>query len=134
MLYRLPRVLEAIARDEAVYLAEGEKDVHALERAGVVATCNPMGAGKWRDEYSEALTGAEVVIVSDRDEEGRAHARQVAASLSGSAAAVRVVEPAAGKDASDHLGRRSRARRVPAASGGRRHDRHAEGRPDGRYR
>jgi RecA-family ATPase len=44
-----------------------------------------------------------VVIVADADKPGRAHARQVAASLEGIAGAVEIVEAAAGKDAADHL-------------------------------
>jgi hypothetical protein len=52
-----------------------------------------MGAGKWRDEYADALRGAgRVVILPDDDEEGRAHAAQVAASVAGVVADVRVVD------------------------------------------
>ena len=54
VLYRL-RVIEAVASDELVFVVEGEKDVHAVERAGYTATCNsggastsPKAAGKWR--------------------------------------------------------------------------------------
>jgi 5S rRNA maturation endonuclease (ribonuclease M5) len=103
VLYRLPRVIEAVATDQTVYVVEGEKDVHAVERAGAVATCNPMGAGKWRDEYSEALRGANVIVVADRDQEGHDHALTVCRSLDGVAASVIVVETLVGKDASDHL-------------------------------
>jgi hypothetical protein len=49
------------------------------------------------------LAGADVVIIADRDEPGRSHAADVAASLGGKASSVRVVEAATGKDASDHL-------------------------------
>ena len=101
--YRLPRVLAAVDAGETVYIAEGEKDVHALEAAGVTATCNPMGAGKWRASYSRHLAGAAVVIIADADEPGIAHARDVAAKLDGRAASVRIVTAAKGKDASDHL-------------------------------
>jgi hypothetical protein len=103
VLYRLPAVLEAARAGGTVYVAEGEKDVHALERAGAVATCNPAGAGKWRPEYADALAGAHVVVVADADEPGRKHARQVAASLEGKATSVAVVAPGKGKDAADHL-------------------------------
>jgi 5S rRNA maturation endonuclease (ribonuclease M5) len=103
VLYRLPRVLEAVKKGEDVMVVEGEKDVHALERLGVAATCNPGGAGKWRDAYSEALRGGKVTIVADRDEPGREHARQVAESLRGLAARVEVVECTRGKDISEHL-------------------------------
>lgn len=103
VLYRLPAVLAAIERGEKIWVAEGETDVHALERAGVVATCNPAGAGKWRDEYAETLRGADVVVVQDCDKPGREHAAEVARSLEGVAASVGVVEAAVGKDAADHL-------------------------------
>jgi 5S rRNA maturation endonuclease (ribonuclease M5) len=102
-LYRLPQVVAARKAGTTIYIVEGEKDVHALERAGVVATTNPGGAGKWRDEYSEALREAKVTIVADRDDPGRVHARQVAESLRGVAAEVKVVECTCGKDISDHL-------------------------------
>ena len=101
--YRLPRVIAAVKSGETIYLPEGEKDVHALERAGVTATCNPGGAGKWRDEYSELLRGAKIVIIADADDAGRTHAQQAARSLRGTAAEVMIVEPAVGKDVSDHL-------------------------------
>jgi len=104
VLYRLPRLRPAIDAGELIWVAEGEKDVHALERAGVVATCNPGGAGKWRPEYSECLRDAIVVIVADADKPGRQHARAIARSLDGVAAAAEIREPAVGKDVSDHLG------------------------------
>ena len=45
VLYRLPELLKRAT--ETVFICEGEKDVHSLEGLGVLATCNPMGAGKW---------------------------------------------------------------------------------------
>jgi putative DNA primase/helicase len=93
VLYRLPAVLDAAAIGGTVYLVEGEKDVHALERLGVVATCNPMGAGKWRADYAEALRGASrVVVIADDDRAGRDHAAQVARSIFAVVADVRVME------------------------------------------
>jgi hypothetical protein len=104
-LYRLPQVLEAVAAGTTVFVCEGEKDVHSLERAGEVATTNPGGAGKWRPEHAMTLDGAaEVVVVSDADEPGRAHALAVADSLTGRVGKLLVVEPAHGKDVSEHLG------------------------------
>ena len=103
VLYRLPDVLAAVSNRETVYIAEGEKDVEAIVAAGGVATCNPGGAGKWKDEYAESLAGTEVVVVADRDETGRAHASAIKRSLVGAAHSVRVVEALTGKDAADHL-------------------------------
>lgn len=111
VLFHLPKLLRDLDDGADVWIAEGEKDVLALERAGVTATCNPGGAGKWREEYSEVLRDAIVHIIADRDEPGQRHARQVFASLQGVAAAVEIMEPAGEglpdgrriKDASDHL-------------------------------
>ncbi|MEN6431158.1 MAG: AAA family ATPase [Coriobacteriales bacterium] len=105
VLYRLSDLVEAAACGfpMPVYVCEGEKDVESVEAAGGLATCNPHGAGKWRDEYAEYLRGADVIVIADADDPGRAHAQTVARSLSGVAKSVRVVEAAVGKDASDHL-------------------------------
>ncbi|MDP9472879.1 MAG: hypothetical protein M3Q71_19835, partial [Chloroflexota bacterium] len=102
------RLTELLAADPAltVHAVEGEKDVDNLRRHGLVATCNPGGAGKWRAAYAERLRGRRVAILPDNDEPGRAHAAQVAASLHRIAAEVRIVElpglPAKG-DVSDWL-------------------------------
>ena len=103
VLYRLPQVAAAIADHEPVWIVEGEKDADALVRAGVCATTNPQGAGKWRPEYTDQLRGAEVVIVADDDAPGRSHARAVAADLARVAVDAAIVLPAHGKDAADHL-------------------------------
>lgn len=103
VLYRLPQVMRAVEAGEVVYICEGEKDVHAMEAAGVVATCNPCGAGKWREEYSGYFRGATVRIVTDKDEPGFRHAAAVQKSLQGVAASVEVIQPAEGKDAADHF-------------------------------
>jgi putative DNA primase/helicase len=103
VLYRLPQVLAAVKSGETIYVVEGEKDVAAIEKAGGVATCNPGGAGKWREDFTDALRGANVIVVADRDDTGRVHAEKVAKSLEAVAADVRVMEPAEGKDAADHL-------------------------------
>ena len=104
VLYRLP---ELLAADTAawVFNVEGEKDADALAALGLVATCNPGGAGKWRPEYSETLRGRRVCIVADKDAPGRKHALDVARAQDGVAACVRVLEmPGDGiKDAADYV-------------------------------
>jgi putative DNA primase/helicase len=91
VLYHLLQVLEAIQRQELVYFVEGEKDADALQSLGLVATCNPMGAGKWRASYSDMLQGALCVILPDNDTTGRKHAEQVAHSLYGKTASIKVL-------------------------------------------
>lgn len=103
VIYRLPRVIKAVNAGETIYVVEGEKDVHNVEKAGATATCNPHGAGKWREEYSESLREAHVIIVSDKDDPGYAHARQVAAFLKSVASSVEIREAAQGKDVTNHL-------------------------------
>lgn len=92
VLYHLPEVVAAVEAERPVYLCEGEKDTDALRALGLTATCNPMGAGKWEDGYTEVLCGARVIILPDNDTPGRAHAQKVAAALHGRAKHVRVVE------------------------------------------
>ncbi len=93
--YRLPE-LRAADPDTTIYIAEGEKAVDALAQRGLVATCNPMGAKKWKGplaaEAAKVLRGRNVVVLPDDDVEGRAHRDQVVAALTGVAASVRVVE------------------------------------------
>lgn len=103
VLYRLQKVIEAVRKCELVFIVEGEKDVHSLEAKGVVATCNPGGAGKWLPDYTEALRDAVVMIVADRDNPGQAHARLVRDSLLGVAADITILEPVDGKDVTDHF-------------------------------
>lgn len=103
VIYRLPDVINAVAQGRRVWIAEGEKDVHALEAVGEVATCNPGGADKWKPEYAAVFEGADVVIVRDRDDAGHSHTQRVVRSLEGHAASTMVVEAITGKDAADHL-------------------------------
>jgi 5S rRNA maturation endonuclease (ribonuclease M5) len=104
VLYRLPFVVQAAQAHQTIYLVEGEKDVHSLGAVGAVATCNPMGAGKWRpEEYNHYLMGTNVIIVQDKDEPGRHHATRVRDSLRDMGGLVTIVEAKEGKDATDHL-------------------------------
>lgn len=101
VLYHLPFILEAVEAGGPIYIVEGEKDVHAVEKTKNWATCNPGGAGKWRSEYGDVVAGAKVIIVADKDEPGLAHARQIAETLP--AATTTIVQAKTGKDVSDHL-------------------------------
>ena len=110
-LYRSDRIFEAIETDTGatVWVVEGEKDAHSLERLGLLATTCPGGALKWRPEHTEQLKSApKVVILPDADEPGRRHAQHIAAELHAAGAPdVRILDlhPQAsdGSDASDWL-------------------------------
>jgi putative DNA primase/helicase len=102
--YHIDEIVRAVAADDPIYVVEGEKDCDRVRSLGLAATCNPMGAGKWRDEYAGYFRDAtDVRVVADRDEPGRKHAAAVARSLRAVDAIVRVLEPIVGKDVSEHL-------------------------------
>jgi hypothetical protein len=90
--YLLPDLMKAVAAAERIYIPEGEKDADNLRAIGLAATTNPGGIKKWRDEYSEHLRGADVVVLPDNHAEGREHGDQVVASLRGIAKRIRVLD------------------------------------------
>jgi hypothetical protein len=90
--YRLPE-LARVPPGEMVFIPEGEKDADTLAREGLVATTNPMGAGKWPSEWGERyFQGLSVVVLADNDDAGRRHAQQVVASVLPYACEVRLLE------------------------------------------
>ena len=58
-------------REGTVFIVEGEKDVETLRKYGLVATCNPGGAGKWREEYNNFFRDMYVAVIPDNDAVGR---------------------------------------------------------------
>ena len=103
VLYGLREVLKA----ETVCVAEGEKDADNLCELGFTATTNPMGAGKWRDEFNATLRGKGVLVfgdVGDPDKAGERHTEAVIQSLSGKAKSVRHIKlPGGFHDVSDYI-------------------------------
>ena len=90
--YRLPEVIEAIGNGHFIVIVEGEAKADLLWSWNTPVTCCAGGAKKWRDEHSEFLRGADVVILPDNDEPGRGHADMVGALLQGIAKSVRMLE------------------------------------------
>lgn len=87
VLYNLPAVLSA----QDVWIVEGEKDADNLMAWGLVATTNPMGAGKWKPEYNRWLRDKVANIISDNDKAGEKHAEDIARQLATVACEVRIV-------------------------------------------
>ena len=76
-----------------------------LANLGFAATCNPLGAGKWRDDYSETLRWKNVVIFGDADETGQSHVDDVFRSVAGVARSLKRVKlPPGFHDVSDYAG------------------------------
>jgi hypothetical protein len=92
--YRLDELVEAAKAGPGwkVTIVEGEKDVDKLVGGwGTTATCNPMGAGKWRSEFNPYFKDADATIISDNDAVGRDHATHVAKELLPVARTVKVL-------------------------------------------
>ncbi|MHA6760070.1 AAA family ATPase [Streptacidiphilus sp. PAMC 29251] len=103
--WHLPDVRKECAAGGEVHIAEGEKCAGALIFAGVTATTNSGGAGKWDPGFAEDLRGASMVTVwADAGEPGREHAEDVAASLKALGIPHRIVKARDGlDDVYDHL-------------------------------
>jgi P4 family phage/plasmid primase-like protien len=100
-LYHLSKLQGA--PDCVAFLVEGEKDVHAIESAGGVATCNPMGSSTFGGVDIEPLRGRSVTVIVDKDEAGARWATAVRDRLSRIAADIQFVQASSGKDAADHI-------------------------------
>lgn len=88
----VPFNIQEVMSAKTVFVVEGEKDVLRLKDLGLVATCNPMGSGKWRDEYGQFLKGKKAIIIPDNDRPGREHAEDVKAKIKPFVDSVRLVE------------------------------------------
>lgn len=79
---------------DVVFIVEGEKDADTMHRlTGCTAASAENGAArsrgsKWRDEYTQQLSGKTVYILFDNDETGRQFAEVEAQALAGQAAHV----------------------------------------------
>jgi 5S rRNA maturation endonuclease (ribonuclease M5) len=98
VVYRLPEVIAA----ETVFVAEGEKDANNVRALGFTATTNPLGAKKWRDEYSEVLRGKDVIVFGDDDKDGTEHVALVIKSLQDKAKSITEIKFPA-HDISDYI-------------------------------
>lgn len=102
----IPYNLQAVSRTDTVYIVEGEKDVETLARHSLVASCNPMGAGKWWDSMTPYFNGKAVIILPDNDDPGRTHGALVASKLKPVAKSILIVtlpDLPPGGDVSDWL-------------------------------
>ena len=100
-------MIEAIAAKRTIFIPEGEKDCDALAKLGLAASCNAGGASedgnrpKWTAKHAAFFAGADVVILPDNDDPGRAHGEAIAKSLQGIAARVRMLDLPGLKDKGD---------------------------------
>jgi len=92
VLYNLPAVREAIKKGDWIFIPEGEKDADNIRKFGLCATTQAMGAGTWLQSYNDALAGANVCLIVDKDKAGRDHRRLVAPQLVNICDSLKVIE------------------------------------------
>ena len=88
--YNLPGIMQK--PNQPVFVVEGEQCADVLIEAGLVATTNHGGAGKWGEEHAQHLEGRNVVVMPDNDQVGHRHADAVIASLWGKANQIKRVD------------------------------------------
>lgn len=88
----LKRLREAIQADEAIFIPEGEKDVDTLTRKGYIAFTYG-GVNDWQAEFSELVNGADVIILADNDEPGRAVANTILNDIQPVTKSAKIVVP-----------------------------------------
>ena len=76
-VYRYADIQKAMAKNEFIFIVEGEPCADLLWDLGLAATCNIGGSGKWQKMNSMDLCGAAVVICPDRDIPGVKHAELI---------------------------------------------------------
>lgn len=97
VVYNLPEIIKT----KSIIIPEGEKDCDNLKAIGLTATCNPMGAGKWKPEYNQYFKDKRVVIIPDNDDAGHRHALQVARNLKEITESLRILELSGLKEKGD---------------------------------
>ena len=88
--YNLPGIMQK--PNQPVFVVEGEQCADVLIEAGLVATTNHGGAGKWGEEHAQHLEGRNVIVMPDNDQVGHRHADAVVASLWGKANQIKRVD------------------------------------------
>lgn len=88
----VPRIKEAIERNEPIFIPEGEKDVNTLIKKGYTAfSCG--GANDWNKNVSELCKDADVIVLSDNDDPGKKLASTVVKDLKGIAKSIKIIVP-----------------------------------------
>jgi len=105
VLYHLDEIIISKLYGETVYVCEGERDAdNAFIYFGSTGTCNPFGAGKWKESYNEVLTDCNVTIIPDNDLPGKQHALLVFTNLKNRAKSITIFQvPPQYKDFTEYL-------------------------------
>lgn len=91
--YKLPEILKAMEQNKAIFIVEGEKDVHTLMKLGFPATTAPAaGSGSgWKKCFDKYFKGARIIILPDNDEAGEKYKNAIVKNLHSVAHEIRVI-------------------------------------------
>ncbi|MGV8981874.1 hypothetical protein [Clostridium sp.] len=95
IIYKLPKVLEGIKNDKTIFFVEGEKCADEILRFGQIATTTAFGArgfSAYSKDYVASLKGANIVILPDNDESGKAYAKDVLNAIKNEAKSIKIIE------------------------------------------
>ncbi|MCB2297898.1 hypothetical protein [Clostridium tagluense] len=95
VIYKLPEVLKGIEKDENIFFVEGEKCADKISKLGLVGTTTAFGArgfSAYSGDYVSSLVGANIVILPDNDESGRAYAKEVLNAVKNKAKSIKIIE------------------------------------------
>ena len=95
VIYKLPQVLEGIKNDKTIFFVEGEKCADVISKLGLVGTTTAFGAmgfSAYSSDYVSSLTGANIVILPDNDESGKAYAKDVLNAIKNAAKSIKIIE------------------------------------------
>ena len=88
----LNAIQKAVQTSQPVFVPEGEKDVDTLIKQGYIAFTYG-GVNDWQSEFSELLKDADVIILADNDEPGRAVANTILNDIQPVTKSVKIIVP-----------------------------------------
>ena len=83
---------KAISESKPIFIVEGEKDVDTLMKQGYIAFTYG-GVNDWQADFAELVEGADVVILADNDEPGKAVANTILRDIQSVVKSAKIIIP-----------------------------------------
>lgn len=88
----LQAIKKAVTDGRPIFVPEGEKDVDTLTKQGYTAF-SYGGVNDWQADFAELVKGADVIILADNDEPGRAVADAILRDIQSVAKSAKIIVP-----------------------------------------
>ena len=89
---RVQTLNKAISESKPIFIVEGEKDVDTLMKQGYIAFTYG-GVNDWQADFAELVEGADVVILADNDEPGKAVANTILRDIQSVVKSAKIIIP-----------------------------------------